>query len=73
MSAATLKALPGVVKEMEASDFKSGVYTEIAEYVTYHCRQMISNLKTDPSLDDDETEDHPGTLDEPSEEIPISP
>ncbi|CAN7327034.1 HipA domain-containing protein [Phyllobacterium sp. LjRoot231] len=73
LSAATLKALPGVVKEMEASDLKSGVYTEIAEYVTYYCRQMISNLKTDPSPDDDETEDPPRTPDEPSEEILISP
>ena len=73
LSAATLKALPGVVKEMEASDLKSSVYTEIAEYVTYYCRQMISNLKTDPPPDDDEIEDYPSTPDEPSEEILISP
>jgi serine/threonine-protein kinase HipA len=58
LTAAVLKAVPGVVDELEKSNMPSPAYKEIAGYVTTYCRSMLSNLKNDP-VEEDEADDKP--------------
>lgn len=57
LSAKTLEALPAVIKEMEGSNMPSPVYKEIGGYVAGYCRDMINNLKRDPTPDEEESDE----------------
>jgi serine/threonine-protein kinase HipA len=43
-----LKAVPGVVAEMDRSNMPSPAYKEIGGYVTMYCNSMLANLKHEP-------------------------
>lgn len=78
MSKSVLKALPAVVEQMEQSSLPSGTYSEVAGHISRHCRNMISNLKTEPAPDEELEEDLSevnvaGTDDADYEPVVISP
>ena len=64
LTSAVLKALPGVVEELEKSNMPSGVYKEIAGYVTTYCTSMLSNLKNEPG-EEEEAADEPNVTPAP--------
>lgn len=52
LTTAVLNAVPGVVEQLNKSNMPSPAYKEIGGYVTTYCRNMLSNLKSDP-VDDE--------------------
>lgn len=53
LSKGVLDALPRLVDQMQKSAIPSGTYAEIASHISRHCRNMISNLETEPNPDDE--------------------
>lgn len=64
LTGAVLKALPGVVEELEKSNMPSPAYKEIAAYVTTYCKSMLSNLKNEPA-EQEEADDEPNATPAP--------
>lgn len=76
LSNAVIKAIPGVVAEMDALANGGVMHRQVAEHIERHCRNMLANLRTEPAPVEDMAEDFDGlgeVDDDGDEPMVISP